>query len=239
MKVWFSLCALAMFAMFVLGAFGRNEWMEENEEGFLVEDPAFCNAENVEEPLVFDNEPSDLDYLSGAGRVTLKFQEPFDEEKAMKSIGLENREEVLSFMTNSPLVPIGPLPSEQVGSLFYLIIAFLNADVSIRGRLDKITFQREKEELFVFAEIDVDLSGIVERFRLSFLPQSARFSVFVPLCIKNSDLSADSEKIKVRCESMDLPESLLCYGCDVVFKQREYKRFFAETVGNVVRNACF
>ena len=168
------------------------------------------------------------------------FDRSQNEEEQMAAFGFSDKKQILSLATDSPEVTFSqPLDEDEVSLLFYLLVVFLEPDVPIEGRLVSVCFASDKDCLTVCAEADVDFSRIVKAFKLYFLPEYARFSVSIPFCIKNSEISAYYEGISLRCEQVDMPEVLLSYGCAAAFGERDYKRFFGNAVGNVLKNACF
>ena len=231
MKVFVTISALAFAAVCFAGA--------------VLKAPPLAAEEFSSIPLaqeVFELFPSEeIADLSGRSNSSYSFDESaIDEDEEMRSLGFFEKEEVISLATASPKRLVdAPLKQEEVGRLFYLIVALFEAPVPIEGKLEKITFLKQEGRLIVCAEVEVFLSQVLKAAHIDFLPQSAHFFVCVPLTIENSKISADCEKIVLRCESFVLPEGLLCYGCEAAFGVRDYKKFFGEAVGNVLRNAYF
>lgn len=196
----------------------------------------FCHVDPLKNEEVFPLE------AEGAEREVVRFcfDQPPDEKEQMDAFGFNDKKQVVSLATNSPDVVFRrPLRAEEISLLFYLLVAFLDPDVPIEVRLVSVCFSSDEDDLIVFAAADVNLSRIVKTFRLSFLPECARFFACIPFSVKNSEIYADYERITLRCEQVDLPDVLLCYGCAAAFGEWEYKRFFGDAVGNVLKNTCF
>ena len=163
-------------------------------------------------------------------------------EKAADRLGekiiVEEDADYLKFAFADCSLSVGErLTDEEVCLLLYQVIDSCTLNVPIRGRLERIVIAKRGEELLISAEIEADFSSLIEKVGLDWLPEKALFCLFVPFCVKNSEISADSERVILRCKSFDLPEILLMYGCGVAFGRKDYKEFFASTVRNVFVNA--
>ena len=217
MKGWIFVTALFVTAVFLTGIFFASR------------------AEDVAAPLfaeVSDDVPKNA--------VTYCFDEEIDEEEAMRSLGFVEKEQVTSFAEPFSECRLDePLSSEEVGRLLYLIVAFFEAPVPVRGRLEKVGFASELDRLVVCAEVSVILDQVKKTAHAGFLPDSARFFLRIPFCFKNTEISVDFEKVTLRCQTWDLPDCLVRYGCDAVFGSKNYEKVLGEAVGNVLANACF
>ena len=152
MKGWIFVTALFVTAVFLTGIFFASR------------------AEDVAAPLfaeVSDDVPKNA--------VTYCFDEEIDEEDAMRSLGFVEKEQVTSFAEPFSECRLDePLSSEEMGRLLYLIVAFFEAPVPVRGRLEKVGFASELDRLVVCAEVSVILDQVKKTAHAGFLPDSAR-----------------------------------------------------------------
>lgn len=231
MKVWVVIVAAAFAAVWLTGCC------------FNVPPVTYLTGSEQTESPESDCEEEVFDAFRGTSEESRSFvfdERSIDEGEEMLSLGFSAKEDVISFVTTEPKQTVdAPLCHEEVGRLFYLIVALFEPPVPVEGRLEKITFYKKEEHLLVCAEVNVILSHVLKMAHIDFLPTNARFFVCVPLSVKKSDVSANYEKIVVRCESFVLPEGLLCYGCEAAFGVKDYRKFFGEAVCNVFRNAYF
>lgn len=141
-----------------------------------------------------------------------------------------------AFQGRMPRV-VEPLTDLELCYVFSEIVASSTVSVPISGKLEEISFVREGETLLSSARITVSFSRLAERYGLHWLPAAASFFLFVPFSVKSTDISVDFERMYLRCDTFDLPEALLIFGCNAAFGQRDYKTLFGEAVRNVFLNA--
>ena len=243
MKVWVLSVVIVVLSFFLFGSFGREKWLvssdlrmdgssnplydcEEKEEVMITEE-----IEYLERPLI--NLPEEGIYR----RV---FTEESSEGEMVQDLGFESREEVLSMLTESPLVSLSsPLNVDELASLFYLIVSLADEDAPAQARMERITFYRRETMLLFRVEGRVDLRRFRKKYRMDFLPEEAEVSLTIPFYLKDAELSANYEEIVARFDGCVLPEMFLSCSYDVSANGKDFKRFFAEAVGNVIRNACF
>lgn len=143
-----------------------------------------------------------------------------------------------SFAFQDRLPPLtDPLTDQELCFVFAEIVASSTLAVPIKGKLEKISFVKEGENLTASADITLCFSLLAEQYHLSWLPDYAHFSLVVPFVVKNSEISVISNKIVLSCESFALPEALLIFGCNVAFGKRDYRTLFGEAIKNVFLNA--
>ena len=131
------------------------------------------------------------------------------------------------------------LVAEELGSLFFLLVAFSEEEAPVKGGLRMIAFEKSEDSFLLFAEIDLWLGGVKREYKMEFLPEKVRLSILIPFHIENSKLSAYYEKITLRCDGYDLPETMISM-CSEFFPNTVFPAgFFADAIGNVVENACF
>ena len=236
MKIWIVFVALLVCAVCLAGAFGDATALEQKQYysmglaggrrlfGLSDEEEAFCQEEQGGEEEV----------------ATFCFDGPTDDEALMRSLGLHDKKDVVSLATAHPAVVFDkPLSPEEVGALIYLLVAFCETKAPVEGRLISVSFVSTQDNLTVCAEVDLHLERIVQKLRIGFLPECARFSIRIPYSVKNSEISADYKKVDLHCREVELPDRLLSYGCAAAFGDGEYRRFFGAAIGNVLKNACF
>ena len=193
----------------------------------------------------FTDEQEDLPQLSSLsenGVYSRGFTEGdlSDAEAVMFSLGFSSREEVLSFLSDAPLISLAsPLSTEQLAELFCLIVDFSEEAFGVEGRLEKLYFRREGESLLVRAQADMSLNFLTKLLGTDLLPARAEVSLLIPFCIKNSEITAYYEEILFCFDGCSLPEIMLSFGSDTTGGECGTKRFFADAVGNVIGNACF
>ena len=132
---------------------------------------------------------------------------------------------------------IEPLSDIEVAYVFAQIVSTATAKVPIDGELAEITFDKEGDELRAVARITLGLTRLAEKYRLIGFPSNAAFCVSMQFSLKDSHISVDFDNISVECETMDLPEALLLFGCNLAFGKKDYKELFGNAVKNVFVNA--
>ena len=163
-----------------------------------------------------------------------------DTDDAMFALGFSSREEVLSFLSDAPLLSLdSSLGAEELGILFYLIVDFSEEAFCVQGRLESVSFLREGESLIVRADVDLSLNFLTRMFGVDILPERAEVSLLIPFCLKNSEITAYYEEMKVCFDGCTVPEMMLSFGYERTGEGNGTKRFFADAVGNVIKNACF
>ena len=163
-----------------------------------------------------------------------------DTDDAMFALGFSTREELLSFLSGAPLLSLdSPLGTEALAVLFYLIVAFSEEAFCVRGRLESVSFLREGDSLIVRADVDLSLDFLTRMLGVDILPARAEVSLLIPFCIKNSEIIAYYEEMTVCFDGCNVPEMMLSFGYERTGEGNGTKRFFADAVGNVIKNACF
>lgn len=163
-----------------------------------------------------------------------------DADDAMFALGFSTREEVLSFLSDAPLLSLdSPLGAEELAVLFYLIVDFSEEAFCVQGRLESVSFLREGESLIVRADVDLSLDFLTRMLGVDILPARAEVSLLIPFCLKNSEITAYYEEMKVCFDGCTVPEMMLSFGYERTGEGNGTKRFFADAVGNVIKNACF
>ena len=132
-----------------------------------------------------------------------------------------------------------PLTLEEVVYVFAGIVATEVSDVPLRGELEEITFLKTGDVLCAYARVKVFLAQLAAEYHVSGLPETATFSIDMIFSLKNSEISVDYDKISIRCESIELPEALLVFGCNLVFGRKDYKYLLGNAVVKVFANARF
>ena len=177
--------------------------------------------------------------FSEGGSLTLRFRE--EEPDLSESVERKAQNDDLEyrfFAFSDRLSPlIAPLNEVEVGYVFSRIVSSSTLAVPIEGRLEEITFLKEGSDLTTVARIDLDFSLLKGKYHLEWLPDHALFFLCVPFSVNNSEISVNSEDIFLKCETFDLPEALLIFGCNVAFGKKDYRTLFGEAVKNVFINA--
>lgn len=167
----------------------------------------------------------------------------FDSEENELRLGVESKlstEEMdyRSFAFKDRMEPLhDPLEDGELCYVFSRIVSSSTATVPIKGMLEEISFSKEGEKLIAVAEIDLDFSLLKAAYALAWIPEHARFCICIPFFVKESEISVDFDGIILRCESFELPEALLVFGCNAAFGKRDYRTLFGEAVKNVFVNA--
>ena len=200
----------------------------EREMDVFSSEETISEAEEREEGTVFTRD----------GAFTKRFDRP--EEEAEAALRLEKK--VLSegeidyrsfaFIDRAPALS-APLTEEEVAWIFYEIILSSSASLPVQGRLADLSFVRKGDRLLVAANISLDLSELSEQSGLSWIPRGATFFVAMGFDVRNTEISVDLDATIVRCESFELPEALLVFGCGAFFGKRDYKTLFGRAVANV------
>lgn len=170
--------------------------------------------------FLFEKESADLS-LSIAAKI------PTEGEIDYRAFAFEDRLPVL----------LAPLTDEEIVYVFARIVSSATERAPIEGSLTEITFEKEEESLRAFARITLGLKGLIDKYRLVGLPEQAVFSVSMTFSLKNSYISVDFNKTSVCCETMDIPEAVLLFGCNLAFGRKDYKALFGNAVKNVFVNA--
>ena len=130
-----------------------------------------------------------------------------------------------------------PLTDEEVAFVFAQIVAFAYLSFPIKGQLTEISFFKNGDSLRLFSRIEVGLTLLEQARKIEKMPEMITFSASMIMNVKNSYISVNSDNISLHCESVDLPESSLIFGCNLAFGKKDYKSLFAEAVGKVFVNA--
>ena len=155
-----------------------------------------------------------------------------------KKISYEEDAQLVAFTySDPPFVLKERLTDVELCYLFGQIVSSCNLPVPIHGRLEEISIVKKGEEIWLCAEINVFFAELIETYAIDGLPSEELFYLLVHFEVKDSEISADYDKIILCCDSMDLPETLLAYGCRVVFRSKDYKYFLGNALRNVFVNA--
>lgn len=181
----------------------------------------------------------DSSVWSFGGRYTQTFeqekQEIYQRIKSRYSvIEGENWSALGSVRLESP--PEIALNNEELAYLCKKIVGSCASSVPITGELNEIAFVNQ-ENSYVFARIRLCLKDFSEIAHVAVLPEQVTFSVLIPIICKNSEKSVDCKNIQVNCETMDIPELLLTYGCYLLFGQKDYKGLLGGIFANILYNA--
>ena len=130
-----------------------------------------------------------------------------------------------------------PLSDEELCYVFAAIVESATLSVPIKGRLEYISMTKKGVSLSAEAKILLDLTDLIRSRRLYWLPESADFTITMAFELKNSEISVIYDKISVRCDNFEIPESLLVFGCNVAFGKKDYRGLFGTAVTNVFTNA--
>ena len=163
-----------------------------------------------------------------------------EKERVMNDLGFSSEDEVLSLLTDSPLIfPRAPLDVDSLAELLRLIVTLSDEYLPLDGRVQRITFTKKRTELILRAEIDIALEYFKKKCLLDFLPERGILTLSIRYSVKNNVLSAYYDDILLRLDGYDIPDSIL----SLLFCSREEignaKCIFADAVGNVIKNACF
>ena len=172
--------------------------------------------------LVQTFETEDRDLAAGVRRKV-----PIEGEITYRDFAFQGRLPALS----------APLTDLELCYVFSEIVASSTLAVPIKGELEKISFVKEEDLLTASAEITLCFTLLAEKYHISWLPDYAHFSLVIPFSVKDSEISVISGRISLRCETFDLPEALLIFGCNMAFGKRDYRTLFGDAVKNVFLNA--
>ena len=247
MKVWAGIMVVVGVSVCLIGAFCGGAAVKAGSLSAEIRDERLFDTVNEKDASGVSSSEQKagqlplLTSLDREGAITCYFdKEEIDAEREIDALGFSESEDLISLVTEEPSAfPSKPLNGEEVCRLFYLIVLFCSPHLPIDGRLEKITIVREGENLTVYADVGACFERLSKNFRLDFLPAHVSFSLVLSFSVKNSQISANYEKIRLRCNALKIPDVLLDYGCGVVFGVKEYNRFFGDAVGNVFKNACF
>lgn len=207
-----------------------------NQEGVCADEARVSEVSEIT-----DETAEALESFSDEGVFSCSFAgDCSDAEREMNELGIQSRAELRSFVTASPLTSLcEPLSAQEFSRLLYLLVSEFDPDVPIQARLQRVTFVKDGDSLLLYAEAEVYLSRFSKAYHVGLLPDVAVFSALVPIMIKKSEISVDYNNLYLQCDNKNIPELLLRYGCNALFGEKDYKRFFGEVVGNLVENACF
>lgn len=127
----------------------------------------------------------------------------------------------------------------EVEYIFSKVVRLSTVAVPVSGVLTKFTLVDNTDTLEITAEINLDLRGIIKKYKLTLLPQFASFTVVVPLGRKNGVINAKNEDITLNCTSFNLPNSMLTFGCNMAFGKADYHKKLGDTVSNILNNLDF
>lgn len=141
-----------------------------------------------------------------------------------------------AFMDRLPALS-APLSDRELCFVFAAIVESATLSVPVTGRLEYVSMSKKGESLSTEAKILLDLTDLIRSRSLYWLPESADFTVTLEFEIKNTEISVIYDKISVRCNSFEIPEALLVFGCNVAFGKKDYRVLFGMAVTNVFKNA--
>ncbi len=242
MKGWFVFVVVLFLVVCYIGCY-CSAAPQTQAICFVSSEESVCNEQERvgEESNVNDVSREPLETFSGEGTFCCSFTgETLDAEEEMAALGIQNREELISFVTSTPLSPLcKPLSAKEFSRLLYLLVSEFDPNVPIQGRLLRVTFVKETDLLLLYAEAEVYLSRFAKAYHVGVLPSAVGFSALVPINVKNAEISVDYNNLYLQCDNKTIPELLLRYACNALFGVKDYKRYFGEVVGNIVANACF
>ena len=249
-----SIVALALLLPFLIGVvvcfvpqeqIGRMEERLHYSMGVASECRLFSLCEEGNDvvsdaAIEFSEEKTESVFACKAGRETFLFEKdeidlsasiaskiPTDGEVDYRAFAFEDRLPEL----------LAPLTDDEIVYVFARIVSSAAEKTPIDGSLTEITFEKEECVLRAFARITLGLNRLVETCHIVGLPEYAVFSISMTFCLENSHISVDSDKTTVRCETMDIPEAVLLFGCNLVFGKKDYRELFGNAVKNVFVNA--
>lgn len=196
-----------------------------------------CAAEKTIEPIAPTGESV---FTCPVGRVTYLFEDRGNDLSASiaEKIPTDGKIDYRGFAFEDRLPSLlEPLTDEEVVFVFEQIVSSATEKVPIDGALTEITFEKDGDALRAFARIGLGLKRLVSKYRISGLPEYAVFSVSMSFHLKDSHISVDSEKTVVCSETIDLPEAVLLFVCNLAFGEKDYKSIFGNAVKNVFVNA--
>lgn len=252
MKWFITLCLLVSVATGIVGIVTSRSRVSDLEDelrysmGLAGESRWFSFSEPVRDavtdPESIQNEPvaGGSIFSRGSGSKTFYIEDLPAElsDSIAKKIPAEGDVDYRGFAFTDRLPPLtSVLSDEELVYVFAQIVSSAGEKVPIDGRLETITFVNNGEYLYAFARIVLDTSGLAEKYGIVGLANVAVFSLSMCFVVKNSYISVDFEKLHVHCETMELPEALLIFGCDLAFGKRDYKKVFEEAIKTVFVNA--
>lgn len=250
MKGWalialaFSL-AVAIFISTVPSA--RIAALEEKQcysMGLATEERLFTFSESEkeekEEMISAPEEGTQDSLFIREGSLTVREEDLGEElgEGIKRKLGQEEEPDYKAFAFLDRISPASePLNDLEFCYVVARIISSPDFPVPIDGKMEEISFRREKGVLWASVEATICFSRFAEAYRIEWLPECARFSLCMPLEVKNSEISVDFDKIILRCDSVELPETALYFCCNVAFGKKDYKSLFTRSVSNIFVNA--
>lgn len=244
MKIGWTICiCLVLLAVGVVGEavpdpsgfFGSND-----PEPPLIIDRGECESA---EDLILDlaeNAAAPIDLFGGDGVYARTFEGSVDVEGVMTALGFSSEEEVMSYLTESPLQPPrSSLDPSSLADLFRLIVKLCDEYYPLDGRVRTISFVKKGSELSLSAEVDLALEYLAKKCHLDFLPVRGVVSVSIRYTIENAQLSAHNGDICLCLEGCNVPDGVVSLFFHCSDKTGQTKALLADMVGNVIENACF
>ena len=204
---------------------------------FYMDDYNEACAENTTAPIVHEGESV---FTCAVGGVNYLFDGEGENLSASiaAKIPMEGEIDYRGFAFEDRLPPLlEPLSDDELVYVFARIVSSATEKVPIDGTLTEISFEKDGDVLRAFARVSLGLVRLAEKYRISGLPQYAVFSVSMCFHLKEAHISVDSEKTVVCSETIDLPEAVLLFVCNLAFGEKDYKLIFGNAVKNVFVNA--